>query len=100
MSNELQKQKRRLRRIHTYKKQNRLLNIIQTGGYAPHRGYIDWGFTGKTLLHSGKHIKYPKNSEKQKWIKTETSRRLRHYKHIPKKGNTYRKLFDYWWEMY
>ena len=37
---------------------------------------------------------------KQKWIKTETSRRLRHYKHIPKKGNTYRKLFDYWWEMY
>ena len=50
-------------------KADRLLRIINYGGYAPHRGYIDWGFCGRTLLHTGKYIKYPKNSNCQRWIK-------------------------------
>ncbi len=94
------KARRRLRRVDEIRKSDRLLRIINYGGYAPHRGYIDWGFDGKTLLHTGKYIKYPKNSNCQRWIKRETGRRVRSYKDIPPKGNYYRRLFDYWWTLY
>ena len=50
---------RRYRRRKGQEKTNRRLAIIQLSGYAPHRGYVDWGFEGKTLLHTGKYIKYP-----------------------------------------
>ena len=92
--------RRRTLRATKVKKNDELLRIINYGGYAPHRGYIDWGFNGKTLLHSGKYIKYPKNSNCQKWMKRETSRRVRSCKEVPPKGNFYRRLFDYWWTLY
>ena len=41
------------RRVRDIQKNDRLLHIINYGGYAPHRGYIDWGFDGQTLLHTG-----------------------------------------------
>lgn len=89
------KGRRRMRRIQSVQKSVRLLRIINYGGYAPHRGYIDWGFDGRTLLHTGKYIKYPKNSRSQSWIKLETSRRIRSCRNAPAKGNFYRRLFDY-----
>lgn len=95
-----QKDRRRLRRITDARKTDDLLRIINYGGYAPHRGYIDWGFNGRTLLHTGKYIKYPKNSNCQRWIKRETSRRIRKSRDVPVKGNYYRRLFDYWWTLY
>ena len=94
------KNRRRTRRISCVQKNDNLLHIINYGGYAPHRGYIDYGFSGKTLLHSGKYIKYPRSSNCQRWIKKETSRRCRRYGDIPPKGNYYRRLFDYWWTLY
>lgn len=94
------KSQRRLRRINRFRKNDRLLRIVNLGGYAPHRGYIDWGFDGETLLHSGKYIKYPKNSNCLRWIKQETSRRIRNCSDVPTKGNYYRRLFDYWWTLY
>ena len=81
------------------RKNDRLRRIV-TRSYVPHAGYIDYGFDGDTLLHSGKYIKYPKNSNCQRWIKRETSRRFRNCKELPPKGNYYRRLFDYWWAMY
>ncbi len=95
-----QAKRRRMRRITRVKKNDEVLRIINYGGYAPHRGYIDWGFDGETLLHSGKYIKYPKNSNCQRWMKRETSRRVRNCKEVPKKGNFHRRLFDYWWTLY
>lgn len=95
-----QKVRRRLRRDTNIRKTDNLLRIINYGGYAPHRGYIDWGFSGRTLLHTGKYIKYPKNSNCQRWIKRETSRRIRRCRDGPAKGNYYRRLFDYWWTLY
>lgn len=89
------KKRRRLRRVRDIQKSDRLLHIINYGGCAPHRGYIDWGFDGRTLLHTGKYIKYPKNSRSQSWIKLETSRRIRSCRNAPAKGNFYRRLFDY-----
>lgn len=47
------------------------------------------------LLHTGKYIKYPKNSRSQSWIKLETSRRIRSCRNAPAKGTFYRRLFDY-----
>ena len=81
------------------RKNDRLMRIV-TRSYIPHAGYIDYGFDGDTLLHSGKYIKYPKNSNCQRWIKRETSRRFRNCKDMPSKGNYYRRLFDYWWTLY
>ena len=43
------------------RKDDRLLQII-TRYYMPHAGYVDWGFDGRTLLHSGKYIKYQKTA--------------------------------------
>ena len=51
-----QKARRRLRRDTSSRKTDSLLRIINYGGYAPHRGYIDWGFSGRTLLHTGKYM--------------------------------------------
>ena len=87
----------RRNRIH---KTDRLFRIINYGGYAPHRGYIDDDYEGKTLLHSGKYIKYPKNSNCQKWLKELTSRRMRNCPDVPRKGNYHRRLLDYWWILY
>ena len=89
-----QKERRRLRRIIGIRKTDNY------GGYAPHRGYIDWGFSGRTLLHTGEYIKYPNNSNCQRWIKRDTSRRIRRCRDVPVKGNYYRRLFDYWWTLY
>ena len=71
-----------------------------TRKYVPHACYIDYGFDGNTLLHSGKYIKYPKNSNCQRWMKRETSRKFRNCQDLPRKGNYYRRLFDYWWTLY
>ena len=49
------------RREMRIRKNDALMRIV-TRKYVPHAGYIDYGFDGDTLLHSGKYIKYPKNS--------------------------------------
>lgn len=87
------------RREMRVRKNDALMRII-TRSYVPHAGYIDYGFDGDTLLHSGKYIKFPKNSNCQRWIKRETSRKFRNCPDLPKKGNSYRRLFDYWWTLY
>ena len=46
------------RREMRFRKNDRLMRII-TRSYVPHTGYIDYGFDGDTLLHSGKYIKSP-----------------------------------------
>lgn len=89
------KNRRRLRRVRDIQKSDGLLHIINYGNHATYRRYIDWGFDGRTLLHTGKYIKYPKNSRSQSWIKLETSRRIRSCRNAPAKGNFYRRLFDY-----
>ena len=95
-----QADRRRMRRINRIKKNDARLRITRYGGYAPHRGYFEGEFDGNTLLHSGKYIKYPKNSNCQRWMKKATSRRTRRCKELPKKGNYYRRLYEYWWALY
>lgn len=87
------------RREMRIRKNDALMRIV-TRRYVPHAGYIDYGFDGNTLLHSGKYIKYPKNSNCQRWMKRETRRKFRNCQDLPRKGNYYRRLFDYWWTLY
>ena len=47
------------RREMRIRKNDALMRIV-TRRYVPHAGYIDYGFDGDTLLHSGKYIKYPR----------------------------------------
>ena len=79
------------RREMRIRKNDSLMRIV-TRRYVPHAGYIDYGFDGDTLLHSGKYIKYPKNSNCQRWMKRETSRKSRNCQDLPRKGNYYRRL--------
>lgn len=92
---------REYRRRQFVKKNDRLMGIV-LGQYIPHAGYIDRRFEGRTLLHSGFYIKYPKNSKIQKWLKRTAAKSVRRYacEELPKKGNGYRRLFDYWWSLY
>ena len=62
--------------------------------------YVDCGFDSTTLLHSGKYIKYPKHSHCQRWMKRLTSKKTRRCTDLVRKGNEYRRLFDYWWTLY
>ena len=91
---------RRYRRKKGQEKADRRLSIVQLSGYAPHRGYVDWDFEGKTLLHTGKHIKYPKNSKCQRWLKRVSNKNVRTCPYLPKKGNGYHRFSDYWWALY
>ena len=86
----------RVMKVH---RDDRLLKIIRRY-YMPHAGYVDWAFDGQTLLHSGKYIKYPKNSNCQRRMKRLTSKKVRRCPELMGKGNQYRRLFDYWWTLY
>ena len=92
---------RQYRRLQYAKHTDRLLFLIQHSGYAPNIGYIMGNYEGKTtLLHSGLHIQYIKSSGRQRYLKRKANRKARKYPVLPKKGNQYRKVFDYRWTLY
>ena len=63
------------RRGQSTKRLIRLYKIV-TSSYVPHAGYVDWSFEGEHPVPSGKYIKYPNNSNCQRWIKRQTSKRV------------------------
>lgn len=92
---------RQYRRSQSVRHTDRLLFLIQHSGYAPNMGYIVGDYERiATLLHSGLHIQYMKSSRRQQYLKRNGNRKVRKYRCLPKKGNQYRKVFDYWWELY
>ncbi len=92
---------RRYRRMQRVRHLDHLLFLIQHSGYAPYIGYIMGDYEWlRTLLHSGLHIQYMKSSNRQQYLKRKANRKVRKYHGLPKKGNQYRKVFDYWWTLY
>lgn len=87
---------RRMMKVRKYQ----WLRKIDINRYVPYVGYVDCAFIDGHSVPTGKYIKFPKNSNCQKWIKRETSRRQRNCEDMPIKGNYYRRLFDYWWTLY
>ena len=76
------------------------LHRIVTSSYVPHAGYISWSYVDGQHVPTGTYIKYPKNSNRQRWCKKASSARVRKYMDLPSKGNSYRRVFDYWWTLY
>ena len=90
---------RAYRRMMNERKFKHLFRIV-TYGYRPHAGYVDWSYVDGKWMPTGKYIKYPKNSNCQNWCKKASSARVRKYMDLPHKGNSYRRVFDYWWTLY
>ena len=101
VNGQLKPEKRRdrnYRRAKALHKKKRLLKILNLKGYNPARGYVDWALADGQWKPVGNHIKYPKNSNKQRFYKRYTKRIVRRNE-LPRKGNGYRKCFDYWWAL-
>ena len=55
----------------------------------------------RTLLHSGFKFQYMKSSDRQQCTCGEDqSKESVPYFGLSKKGNQYRKVFEYWWTLY
>jgi hypothetical protein len=80
------------------KKDIRLRGIIAKCRY-PHAGYILYGWVEGVWTPIGDYIRYPKNSNMQKYLKRRSKRRIRRINQ-PLQGNSYRKYMEYWWEFY
>lgn len=72
---------------------------IMTYGYKPGIGYTEWGWKDGVCQPIGNYIKYPKNSNRQTFLKTYSNRKVRRYKGDIHNGNSYRRHFDYAWEL-
>ena len=88
------------RRRVKHRKERRLRNIIlKWSGYSPHIGYIEEDLIDGKWVPVGKYVKYPRNSNAQRFLKRRTNRAARRCD-LPPKGNSYRKCKEYWWDLY
>lgn len=86
---------REFRRVMGQKKKQRRMRIIEheIGGYNPAPGWI-------IEVPNGEYVRYPGDSNNQKSLKRQANKRVRKCNDDIPNGNSYRKLFDYWWELY
>lgn len=70
------------------KSNNHKLKIVTAYGYKAPIGYLD-----------GKYIKFPKNSNNQRYYKKCSNKKIRHLD-IHSKGNEYRKYYEYKYRIY
>jgi hypothetical protein len=87
------------RRMMEMKKKHRLVKIATAYGYLPRAGYIECGWVDGVWKPVGNHIKYPKNSNKQKYLKRQSRRLVRRSEPFSN-GNSYRKCLEYQWHFY
>lgn len=88
---------RAYRRRMSIQKKKQLMKTM-TCGYNPAVGYIDWGYKNGVYQPVGSHIKYPKNSNAQAYLKRRSNKIIR--RSDVQSGGAYKKLFDYWWMLY
>lgn len=91
---------RAYRRNRTRHKDKRKRKIIATCGYKPTIGYVDYDLVDGKWIEVGNHIKYPKNSNAQKYLKRISNKKVRKFRGDISSGNAYRRIFDYRWELY
>lgn len=86
------------RRMQT-KKDIRLRKIIAERRYTPYAGYIHYSWVDGVWQPIGDYIRYPKNSNIQKYLKRQSKRKVRRSE-LALQGNSYRKCMEYRWEFY
>lgn len=92
---------RAYRRYQTAKKRKDLMNILNNDYcYNPYRGYVDWDWVDGEWQPVGKYVKYPKNSNPCVYYKNQSNRKVRRYNGEIHNGNSYRKLYEYWWTLF
>ena len=97
--NKLPKTRRAYRRYMTRKKEARLRKIVTNSNYCPTVGYVDWEIIDGEVVETGLYVKRSSNSRQQKWEKRLSSKITRK-QYLPRKGNAYRRYYDYWWTLY
>ena len=87
------------RRAMAAKKDRRLRKIITEYRCKPTVGYVDRAWVEGALQPVGDHIRYPKNSNIQKYLKRQSRRKVRRSAPFPN-GNAYRKCMEYRWQFW
>ena len=95
--NKLPKTRRAYRRYMTRKKEAHIRKIV-TGHYRQTVGYVDWKIIDGEIVE-GQYVKRNSNSRQQKFEKHKSSKIVRK-QYLPRKGNAYRRYYDYWWTLY
>lgn len=88
------------RRAMKIQKNNRLIRILNSTRYNPHAGYVDWGWVDGVWQQVGTYVKYPRNSNKQRFGKRCTNRAVRRGAVVGSGKCGYRRCYDYWWNLY
>lgn len=88
---------RAYRRRMNYLKRKRLMEIVK-GGYN-RSFYTNWEYIDGSFHRIDDYIRYPKNSNRKRFLKNCSNRKVRREQGALTKGNQYRKVFDYWWEL-
>lgn len=96
------KAKRRARRYKSIEKEHAKYQFAKNyKGYNPKVGWVEHAYLDGIWQPVGNHLKKMHNSNLQKEIKRRTSRKVRRTGFDTKtKGNSYRRVVDYWWEMF
>lgn len=81
------------------KKDQRLREIIVQCRCKPSAGSITHTWIDGVWQPVGDYIKYPKNSNIQKYLKRQTKRKVRRSEPFPN-GNGYRKCIEYQWQFW
>lgn len=76
------------------KKKDELMKIM-TYCHNPAAGDTDWDWVNGIFQPVGNHVRYPKDSNRQVYWKNQSNRKVRRYKSSIPKGNSYRKHFEY-----
>ena len=75
-------------------------SISETMGYRPSVGWPNWKYIDGELVEVGNYMKYPSSSNRQKFAKHQSNKRVRKSTDISGKGNNYRRKFDYKWDVW
>lgn len=86
------------RRYMAYKKKSKRIKILEFN-YSLRVGNIDYGWDDGEWKITGKYVKYPRNSNVQKYLKRQSNRLIRRTESLPG-GNGYRKYMEYKWELW
>ena len=81
------------------KKERRLREIISHRHSGPLVGYIPCEWNDGVCQPAGDYIRYPKNSNIQKYLKRQSKRKVRRSEPF-KNGNSYRKCTEYKWQFW
>lgn len=92
--------RRALQRCKALQVEAKLISVV-IRGYYPWIGYVEAEYdpTAAVLIPTVSYVKRPKNSRRKGCLKRSTNKRARKEPWLPAKGNCYRKLHEYEWEL-